>query len=57
MTRIAALVCLLVAGCTTPVPDGYGQERWRSDTRQQVSTTTPGVHLSGHANIGIKHGF
>lgn len=28
-----------------------------SDTRQQRSNYTPGVHVSGYANVGVVKGF
>lgn len=57
MSRGAILAgfLLAVSACGTPDPDTT--QAGRSDTHQQPSTLTPGVHISGHANIGVVKTF
>lgn len=57
MIRIAALigVIALLVGCGPPNPNddpaGY------ADTRQKPTNTTPGIHVSGHVNVGVAKTF
>ena len=48
-----ALLALTACGGTNDdgVPAGY------SDTRRNVSTLEPGVHVSGHVNVGVVRNF
>jgi uncharacterized lipoprotein len=61
MKWVAALMlCALVAGCGAdgePVQPTRNATGTLSDTRQQPSNYTPGVHVSGHATIGVVKGF
>ncbi len=50
---IAALFALVACGPPNPNDDPAGF----SDTRQQPSNLKPGLHISGHANIGVKRRF
>ncbi|WP_156874933.1 hypothetical protein [Sulfitobacter alexandrii] len=55
--RAAALICVLVGlGACGPV-DPQEDPAWRGDTRQQPTTLTPGVSISGYANIGVRKSF
>jgi len=56
--RRAALIAVLLFGgaaCGGPVEDS--SPAGRSDTRQQPTNTTPGIHISGHANVGVVSQF
>lgn len=46
---------LALAACGTPDPSDI--PGGRSDTRQQPSTLTPGIHVTGHANVGVVKEF
>ncbi len=50
---IAALAALVSCGPKNPDDDPAG----RADTRQQPTDLTPGVSISGYANIGVKKRF
>ncbi len=47
---LIALVALIGA---CGAPDGDDVPAGRSDTRQIPTNTTPGLHLSGHVNVGV----
>lgn len=52
MRRAAVLLALLpLAACVGNGPQDNGP--MRSDTHQQPSVLTPGITLSGYANIGV----
>lgn len=55
--RVAAVLFVLAAcaACGTPNPDD--DPAGRADTRQIPTTTEPGIHLSGYANIGVTRRF
>lgn len=61
MSRAALLLGLLglLAACTGPLPPQAesGPPAGRSDTKQQPSNYDPGLHLSGHADVGIVKRF
>jgi hypothetical protein len=50
---ILALSVVTACGPFSPKGDPAG----RSDTRQQPSNLTPGVHITGYANIGVVKEF
>ncbi|MGB3243795.1 MAG: hypothetical protein WBB25_04635 [Sulfitobacter sp.] len=49
------LALVALAGCGTPDPDKT--PAGRSDTRQIPSNYEPGVHITGHANVGVVKQF
>ena len=55
--RSGALIALLFAlvGCG-PV-DPHDDPAGRADTRQIPSNYTPGVHIGGYVNVGVKKTF
>jgi hypothetical protein len=55
--RAAALIAALVAlvGCGPPNPQE--DPATRTHTRQEPSNLTPGISISGYANIGVKKRF
>lgn len=55
--RGAFAIALLLAGAACGPVGPNDQVTNRPDTRQQPSTLTPGVSLSGYANIGVKKQF
>ncbi|MDF1729637.1 MAG: hypothetical protein P1U53_18010 [Sulfitobacter sp.] len=56
MKRVGALLAVLaLAGCGTPDPND--RPAGRSDTRQQPSNYEPGIHVSGHVNVGVVRSF
>lgn len=48
-----ALFALTACGPVNPDDDPAG----RADTRQKPSNLTPGVHITGYANIGVVREF
>jgi hypothetical protein len=48
-------VIAALAACGGPNPDR--PPAGRSDTRQQPSNYQPGVHVSGHVNVGVVRSF
>tara|TARA_R110002049_G_scaffold23781_3_gene84477 strand:+ start:86780 stop:86950 length:171 start_codon:yes stop_codon:yes gene_type:complete len=54
--RLALLAVLGALAACTP-PGGDTIPAGRSDTRQQPSVTEPGIHVSGHVNVGVKKRF
>ena len=56
MTRAILFMCLAaLAACGAPNPDD--DPAGRADTRQVPTNTTPGVHVSGYANVGVTRRF
>ena len=53
IAALAALAALVSCGPKNPDDDPAG----RADTHQQPSNLTPGVSISGYANIGVKKRF
>ncbi|GAA6176495.1 hypothetical protein [Sulfitobacter pacificus] len=57
---LVLMVGTWVAGCGAdgePVQPTRNVHNNLSDTRQQHSNYTPGVHVSGHVNIGVTKGI
>lgn len=50
---LAALLALSACGPPNPNDDPAGY----ADTRQKPSNLTPGLHVSGYANVGVKRSF
>ncbi|QFT58953.1 hypothetical protein FIU94_08955 [Sulfitobacter sp. THAF37] len=48
---------MVLLGACGPTEPQYDDPAWRGDTRQQPSTLTPGVSISGYANIGVRKSF
>jgi hypothetical protein len=46
---IVALAALVGCGPPNPNDDPAG----RADTRQKPTNLTPGIHISGYANVGV----
>lgn len=57
MIRAGALIAALFALGACGEPSAPDDPAGFSDTRQQPSNLTPGVHLSGHVNVGIVKNF
>ncbi|WP_281992679.1 hypothetical protein [Sulfitobacter geojensis] len=61
MKWVAALMLgALIAGCGAdgePVQPTRNNHNNLSDTRQQHSNYTPGVHVSGHVTVGVAKGI
>lgn len=55
MRALAILAALGLAACGTPDPDDRPAPY--SDTRQQPTVTTPGISISGYANVGVARTF
>ncbi len=51
----AALLMMLVALAACGRPDATRTQP--DEPRIPPSVTTPGVHVSGHVNVGVKRGF
>ncbi len=52
-----AVFLLVGAVAACGLPEASGEAPPRSDTRQVPSNYTPGIHISGHANIGVVRSF
>ena len=50
-------MCMLLAVTACGPRNNDGIPAGRSDTRQQPSNTTPGIHLSGYVNVGVVRNF
>ena len=46
---------LALTSCGTPNDDGI--PAGRSDTKQIPTNTTPGIHVTGHVNVGVVSNF
>jgi len=51
--RQAGLLALLLALAACGPPNPGDDPAGYADTRQQPSNYEPGVHISGHANVGV----
>ena len=55
--RIAALIIALGALAACGPPDPYDDPPEQAHPRQQPSTLTPGISVSGYANVGVIRRF
>ena len=57
MIRIAALMGAMTMLIACGPPDPNDDRAGYSDTRQQPTNTTPGIHVTGYVNVGVAKTF
>jgi hypothetical protein len=57
MIRHTALVGMLTFLVACGPPDPKDDRAGYADTRQKPTNTTPGIHVSGHVNVGVVKTF
>ncbi|MBM1634690.1 hypothetical protein JQV27_17690 [Sulfitobacter mediterraneus] len=57
MIRHTALVGMLTLLVACGPPDPKDDRAGYADTRQKPTNTTPGIHVSGHVNVGVVKTF
>lgn len=57
MIRIAALIGVITSLVACGPPDPNDDPAGYSDTRQQPTNTTPGIHVTGYVNVGVAKTF